>query len=168
MSTGARPIFQLRENYGADGADSVGGRSFRSMKLIPPMAIALLGVRKAGAFPVIAVDLVTRRLDLSRAGGAHHVINLKNEDLAEGINRPTNGQGVDVVIECTGRPEPIVAAFPLIAKRGRLVLLGSPAESRYAEGLSRNEGDGVWRRALKFQTRQCARRLVAKWPRRQM
>ncbi len=67
-----------------------------------------------------------RYLKLSRARGADHVVNPNRDDLNGRLYQCTGGKGVDVVIECTGRPEPIVGSFPLMAPRGRLVLLGSP------------------------------------------
>jgi 2-desacetyl-2-hydroxyethyl bacteriochlorophyllide A dehydrogenase len=91
--------------------------------------LALQLARQSGAYPLVAADLVDSRLALARAGGADQTINPGQEDLSACIGRLTSGDGLDVVIECTGQPGPIVEAFPLVATRGRLVLLGSPRGS---------------------------------------
>jgi threonine dehydrogenase-like Zn-dependent dehydrogenase len=87
---------------------------------------ALQLARLGGAYPLIAVDMAAERLALARTCGADHIINPGQDDLKDGIAYLTGGRGVDIVIECTGQPAPIVEAFPLMARRGRLVLLGSP------------------------------------------
>jgi 2-desacetyl-2-hydroxyethyl bacteriochlorophyllide A dehydrogenase len=90
---------------------------------------ALQLARRSGAYPLIAVDPVARRRALARSCGADHVIDPEEADWHAQIGRLTDDRGLDVAIECTGQPGPIVEAFPLVAARGRLVLLGSPRGS---------------------------------------
>jgi 2-desacetyl-2-hydroxyethyl bacteriochlorophyllide A dehydrogenase len=80
----------------------------------------------SGAFPLIAVDMISSRLKLSTKLGADYVVNPAEVDAVEEVMRLTGGQGADVVIEATGNPNAIPIALNMAGWLGRVVILGSP------------------------------------------
>src|SRR5262249_53088083 len=60
---------------------------------------------KAGAHPIIGIDLHDHKLELARRLGASHIINSRAGDLPAAIRNIVGQQGVDVAIENTGVPE---------------------------------------------------------------
>ncbi len=84
----------------------------------------VLGANLAGAHPVIAVDLHDHKLEKARAFGATHTVNSTNEDLTEGVRRVLGGQSPDVVVDGSGQPKVIEAAYHLVGPKGRLVGVG--------------------------------------------
>ena len=75
---------------------------------------------------VIGVDVSAGRIELARKCGIEHTIDASREDAAEHIRAMTGGEGVETVIDATGSPRAIVAEMHWVAKRGELILLGSP------------------------------------------
>lgn len=92
--------------------------------LVGQLAVQL--ARLSGGFPVIAVDLVDWRLEVSAKHGADHVVNPSKTDAVEEVRRLTDGKGADVVIEATGNPKAIPMALDMAGRLGRVVILGSP------------------------------------------
>jgi L-iditol 2-dehydrogenase len=80
----------------------------------------------SGAFPLIAVDMISNRLKLSTKLGADYVVNPTEVDAVEEVMRLTDGRGADVVIEATGNPNAIPVALNMAGRLGRVVILGSP------------------------------------------
>jgi 2-desacetyl-2-hydroxyethyl bacteriochlorophyllide A dehydrogenase len=78
----------------------------------------------AGADRVIAVDLLERRLELSKQLGASHTVNAGTDDPIARIRELTGGKGCQVVIEVTGSSGVAASVPRACAERGRLVLLG--------------------------------------------
>jgi S-(hydroxymethyl)mycothiol dehydrogenase len=62
----------------------------------------------------------------ARDFGATDVVNAKEEDPVEAIQRLTDGVGADVVIEAVGRPETWKQAFYARDLAGTVVLVGVP------------------------------------------
>lgn len=73
---------------------------------------------------VIAIDLDDEKLALARKLGATYSINSATANLAEELNRLTDGNGPDVVIEAVGSPFTYVAAVENVAFCGRVVCIG--------------------------------------------
>jgi len=88
--------------------------------------MAMQYARLSGAFPLIAVDLSDRRLENAERFGATHRVNPGREDLAARVDEITRGRKADVAFEVTGNPTVIPTLPPLLRRRGRLILLGSP------------------------------------------
>lgn len=84
------------------------------------------------AYPVIAVDVFENRLDLARQMGATHVVNAAKSDAFEAIVAALSGQPLDVFIDNTGKPGVIEAGYRLTHGRGRVVLVGVPAQGEQA------------------------------------
>ena len=75
---------------------------------------------------VIGVDVSAGRIELARKCGIEQTVDASREDPAERIRELTGGEGVETVIDATGSPRAIVAEMHWVAKRGELILLGSP------------------------------------------
>jgi 2-desacetyl-2-hydroxyethyl bacteriochlorophyllide A dehydrogenase len=82
--------------------------------------------RLCGGYPVIAVDLSQKRLEIVKNLGATYTINSKEEDVEERVKELTGGRGGDVVFEVTGNPKVITWELGLVKRQGRLILLSSP------------------------------------------
>ena len=86
---------------------------------------AVMAARVAECAVVVAVDVFDERLELARELGATHTINSKTEDVAQRLNEITNGNGVDYVVDTTGRPELLRIAAESLGVRGTVALVGA-------------------------------------------
>lgn len=90
--------------------------------------MAVLFSRLSGGFPVIAVDVADKRLELARLSGATSSVKYTDYESLEGeVKRLTGGRMADVVFEVTGNPNVIPWAIRLAKKPlGRFIVLSSP------------------------------------------
>lgn len=77
-----------------------------------------------GAVPVIVSDPNPNRRELALRLGADVALDPNQKNYAEEICRLTNGKGVNTVIEVTGNPAAMESALRVMAKMGRIALLG--------------------------------------------
>lgn len=92
-----------------------------------PIGLFCIGIAKAsGASRIFASEVQPARIELAKMMGAHHALNPAGGDLEEAIRSQTDGLGVDVVLEMSGHPLAIHAAFRLVRDGGELCLLGLP------------------------------------------
>jgi 2-desacetyl-2-hydroxyethyl bacteriochlorophyllide A dehydrogenase len=99
--------------------------------VLGPGPIGLLGVAVAkalGASPVILTGTRDNRLQIGRAMGADHVINVRNEDAVEAVRHVTDGKGLDYVLECSGAPDAVNQAARMLSRGGRICLAAFPHE----------------------------------------
>jgi S-(hydroxymethyl)glutathione dehydrogenase / alcohol dehydrogenase len=83
----------------------------------------------AGAYPIVAIDLVDSKLDMARARGATHCLNPNTVgDLDVEIRKLVGADGPDKVIETTGVKSVIELAYDLTHADGICVLVGVPNE----------------------------------------
>jgi threonine dehydrogenase-like Zn-dependent dehydrogenase len=66
------------------------------------------------------------RLQIGRALGADHVINVRDEDAVEAVRRITGGEGLDYVLECSGAPDAVNQAVRMANRGGRICLAAFP------------------------------------------
>ena len=85
--------------------------------------ITLQVARAAGATTAILLGHRPARMDLGRRLGAGAAIDSRDPAWLEAVRDLTGGLGVDVAIECGGRPEAIRDAIAATRKGGRIVLL---------------------------------------------
>ena len=105
-------------------------------------AVGLLAVqlaRRAGAHPIIAVDVVDKRLDLARSLGASHAVNAAQVDPVAEIHKITRlphtwtgwlpglkpGTGAEVQIQATSNIQTYDTMLKAAADRGRLAMVGA-------------------------------------------
>ncbi|MFX1559596.1 MAG: zinc-binding dehydrogenase [Promethearchaeota archaeon] len=104
-------------------------------------AIGILSVHIAklrGASVVYASEIRKTRLEKAREAGANEIINPSKESLPLRIESLTQGMGVDVVVECTGDPDPSSEAFQLVKRGGTILVLGiseEPVEVDFMRGV---------------------------------
>lgn len=88
----------------------------------------------AGADPIIAVDLVDRKLEFARGFGATHGINASNTNAVKAIWEINPG-GVDCALDAVGAPETALQILGAVKEGGpradnqggMAVLLGIPS-----------------------------------------
>lgn len=90
---------------------------------------AIMGARAAGAFPIIAVDVLADKLNLAKEIGATHTINAKESDVATAIKELTNG-GAENVFESVGSETVLLQAYNSTARGGTTITLGLPAPDK--------------------------------------
>ncbi|MFZ7119392.1 MAG: galactitol-1-phosphate 5-dehydrogenase [Eubacteriaceae bacterium] len=97
-----------------------------------------------GAKKVIAIDVMPEKLEWAKNLGADEIINGKEEDAYDTIQKITNGRGTDIVIEAAGTPFTCGQVLGLAKKGGTVVYLGIPygdvtIPRMYFEKIMRNE-----------------------------
>ncbi len=78
------------------------------------------------AFPIIAVDIVDKRLELARKLGADITFNSQKCDIEHEIKDFLKDTKLNVFIDNTGIPRIIEMGYRLLDSEGRLVLVGVP------------------------------------------
>lgn len=144
------------------GLDVLGGLIAGECLLVTgPGPIGLMGVAcgKALGAEVILSGTRESRLQLGRALGADHAINVRERNVVEAVKELTHGQGVDLVLECSGAPEAINEVLYCTKRGGRICLAAFSREPApfdaahlvrnniYLYGI-RGEGRGAVKRAL--------------------
>lgn len=93
-----------------------------------PGAIGLMALqvaRSQGAKVLVTGTKVDQeRLATARELGAEHVIDVTADDLGALVNDLTDGQGVDVVLECAGSPHAVDAGLRAVRKQGQFTQIG--------------------------------------------
>ncbi|HTV26515.1 MAG TPA: zinc-binding dehydrogenase [Xanthobacteraceae bacterium] len=83
----------------------------------------------AGAYPIVAVDLIESKLAMAKERGATHCLNAGNiADMDAEIRNIVGAKGPDKVIETTGAKSVIELAYNLTHADGTCVLVGVPSE----------------------------------------
>ena len=83
----------------------------------------------AGAYPIVAVDLLEGKLDMAKQRGATYVLNASQvSDLDGEIRRIIGSAGPDKVVETTGNKSVIELAYNITHPDGTCVLVGVPTE----------------------------------------
>ncbi|GGU43974.1 zinc-dependent alcohol dehydrogenase [Lentzea flava] len=95
--------------------------------VLGPGPIGLLAVQVANALGAELVALLgTResRLELGKIFGADLALDVRDGTAVERVRAVTSGQGVDVVLECSGAPAAVDEALGLVKRGGVIVLVG--------------------------------------------
>ena len=88
------------------------------------------GAVLAGAYPIIAIDVLERKLEMAREFGATHFVNASKKDPVEAVVALTDG-GTDYAFEVIGKPEAISQAVDMVHAGGEAVMVGvSPFGSK--------------------------------------
>lgn len=88
----------------------------------------VLACREAGAANIIVTGLAAdqRKLELARTFGAHHTIDVQNENAVRRVKEITNGRGADVVVDVSSyATEPITQALDFATFGGTVMLAGT-------------------------------------------
>jgi len=84
--------------------------------------------REKWADKIITIDILERRLEVSRHLGADLTVNASKADPVEEVRSATNGIGADVVIEAAGTPEALRQSFRMVRPGGKVLVFGYHVE----------------------------------------
>ncbi|MEG1946345.1 MAG: zinc-binding dehydrogenase [Lachnospiraceae bacterium] len=92
--------------------------------------LIMAGLSHSGARKIIAIDVEPSRLELAKKFGATDCINPAKDDLTAEVNRLTNNEGADIVVEITGSLRGLKTAVKTVyygaplgsAKRGKILI----------------------------------------------
>ncbi len=87
---------------------------------------AIQGAALAGATPIVAVDVVARKLPVARSFGATHAVDGRQGDVRGLVRELTAGRGADYVFVTVGSPAAVTQALTLARRGGTVVLVGMP------------------------------------------
>jgi alcohol dehydrogenase len=90
---------------------------------------AVMGAHLAGAWPIVAVDLVDSKLHLVREAGATHTVSAKDGDPVEAV-RDLTGGGASYVFESVGSERVLAQAYQATRRGGTTVTIGLPHPGR--------------------------------------
>jgi S-(hydroxymethyl)glutathione dehydrogenase/alcohol dehydrogenase len=85
----------------------------------------VIGLRAAGAGPIIAVDVTESKRELAFAAGATDFVLFDDLKAVRGL---TSGRGADHAFECVGRAQTIQAAWRLTRRGGKITVVGMGAK----------------------------------------
>lgn len=92
----------------------------------------VLGAAMVSAYPIVAYDRHANRLALAKRLGATHTILAGDGDLVEDARAIVGAAGADVVVEHSGDPSLIRAAYELTQPQGTTLLVGVPHRGQEA------------------------------------
>ncbi len=98
---------------------------------------AIQGAVIAGAYPIIAVDTVARKLEFAQGMGATHFVDASKEDPVARVKEITGG-GADFTFDVVGSDKTLLQAFQAIRDGGTCVMVGVPQQGAV---LSINPGE---------------------------
>lgn len=107
------------------GLDVLGGLiAGDTLLVMGPGPIGLMGVAcgKALGAHVILTGTRANRLALGRQLGADDTINVREQSAVEAVRALTNGEGVELVLECSGAPGAVNDALYATKRGGRICL----------------------------------------------
>jgi alcohol dehydrogenase len=90
---------------------------------------AVMGARLAGAWPIIAVDLLPAKLELARELGATALVDASQSDPVEAVRELTGG-GAQYVFEVVGSERALAQAYAATRRGGTTITVGLPGPQR--------------------------------------
>ncbi len=88
------------------------------------MALQVARLRGAGALIVLGTNADTERLAVAAELGAHHTLNVQQNDPAALIRSLGDGFGADLVVDCTGISKALQQSLELVRPNGRITKIG--------------------------------------------
>jgi S-(hydroxymethyl)glutathione dehydrogenase/alcohol dehydrogenase len=87
---------------------------------------SIQGAAISGAYPIIAVDVLDKKLEAAKKFGATHVVNSAKTDAVKEIRALTGGEGADYVFVTVGSTAAIVQGVDMSAPTAMTVIVGLP------------------------------------------
>jgi len=87
---------------------------------------AIQGAAYAGAYPIIAVDVLDTKMKTAMDFGATHTVNAKRDDAVDAVRKLTSGRGADYVFITVGSVAAIRQGLSMSGPRGNTVIIGLP------------------------------------------
>jgi S-(hydroxymethyl)glutathione dehydrogenase/alcohol dehydrogenase len=85
---------------------------------------AIQGARVAGAYPIIAIDMLDAKLEAAKRFGATFAINGKTSDPVQAVKDATGGRGADYVFVTVGVTSAVRQGLSMLGRRGMAVVVG--------------------------------------------
>ncbi|WP_439327831.1 NAD(P)-dependent alcohol dehydrogenase [Lonepinella sp. BR2357] len=92
----------------------------------PIGVMTALSALAGGCAEVIICDVVDDKLSIAAQYQGIHTVNSKTTNLVDVVKEFTDGNGVDVLFECSGSPNAIAQLTDYVAPNGTVVLVGMP------------------------------------------
>ena len=115
--------YSTQKRLKVSGVDTV------AMSGIGPMGAAGILVAKARGARVIAIDVLDSRLEMARELGADELVDAREGETAERLKALTDGEGVDVAIECSGSPAAQNVVLDAARRLGSVAFIGESRET---------------------------------------
>ena len=90
---------------------------------------ALMGAHAAGAWPIVAIDVLESKLNLAGQFGATHLVNAAQVDAVQAVRDTTHG-GAQFAFESVGNEKVLAQAFAASRRGGTTVTIGLPHPSK--------------------------------------
>ncbi len=137
-----RAVLKIPEDLPLDRAALLGcavvsgvGAVFNAARVRPGSSVAVFGTGGvglnvvqgaaiAGAEKIIAVNVLSNKLEWAKRFGATHAVDASTGDPVEQVRALTGGRGVHYAFEVIGQPATMRQAYDCLAKRGMAVILG--------------------------------------------
>lgn len=87
---------------------------------------SIQGARFCGAYPIIAVDVLDNKLEMSKNFGATHTVNAKSTDPIKAVKELTAGRGADYVFITVGSCDAVKQGISMCGPRGTTIAIGLP------------------------------------------
>ena len=93
--------------------------------------MTLQACRAFGATDITVIDIIEKRLELAKNLGAKTVINGKGSDIISSLRSDAyyGDHGVDLIFECAGSALLLQEAVNLVARGGKIILVGTQGNS---------------------------------------
>jgi S-(hydroxymethyl)glutathione dehydrogenase/alcohol dehydrogenase len=85
---------------------------------------SIQGARVAGAYPIIAIDMLDAKLEAAKRFGATFTINGKTSDPVQAVKDATGGRGADYVFVTVGVTSAVRQGLSMLGRRGMAVVVG--------------------------------------------
>jgi threonine 3-dehydrogenase len=112
--------------FGTGGGEDIATNPVAVIGCGPIGLFAVGVVRSLGAWKVIAVEPNEHRRAMAATMGADLLVDPLSEDPVAAVLEATNGQGAEVVLEMSGNARAIDQGTRMLARGGRMSLLGLP------------------------------------------
>lgn len=116
----------VHATFGTGGGEDIATNSVAVIGCGPIGMFAVAVVRALGAFEVIAIEPNAYRREKAAEMGADVLLDPTEVDPVEAVLAQTSGGGVEVVLEMSGNPRAIEQGTQMLARGGRMSLLGLP------------------------------------------
>ncbi len=88
------------------------------------LALQVARARGAGTLIALGTDADSHRLEVARELGAHHTINVRQQDPVAFVRSLGDGFGADLVVDCTGVSQALKQALEMVRPNGRITKIG--------------------------------------------
>jgi len=103
-------------------------KSLNSVVVVGTGGVGLNAIQSAaiaGAYPIIAVDILDKKLEVAKSFGATHTLNsAKEKDPIKAVQQMTYGRGADYVFITVGSAAAFRQGFLMSGPRGMTVIIG--------------------------------------------